>query len=149
MKRAERVNLLYVEFYSYRTDEQNGSLCESSKAILSSILCHSRLVVFVMSAIEEVLWNIFTFYSLNGNPKDPSKLHSMALLKMCKDIMALDQIMTESPITQADLHLIYTSVLRSPSKVPNSCLVIHFQIPHSVVELLLLIESGSQRRKVR
>jgi hypothetical protein len=70
-----------------------------------------------MSAIEEVLWNIFTFYSLNGNPKDPSRLHSMALLKLCKDIMALDQIMTESPITQADLHLIYTSVLRSPLKV--------------------------------
>jgi len=70
-----------------------------------------------MSAIEEVLWNIFTYYSLNGNPKDPSRLHSMALLKMCKDIMALDQIMTEVPITQADLHLIYTSVLKSPSKV--------------------------------
>ena len=70
-----------------------------------------------MSAIEEVLWNIFTFYSLNGNPKDPSRLHSMALLKLCKDIMALDQTMTECPITQADLHLIYTSVLRSPSKV--------------------------------
>eukprot|EP01032_Pedospumella_encystans_P006818 gene6818-8177_t len=69
-----------------------------------------------MAAIEEVLWNIFTFYSLNGNPKDPSRLHSMALLKMCKDIMALDPIMTEIPITQADLHLIYTSVLKSPTK---------------------------------
>lgn len=72
---------------------------------------------WIMSAIEEVLWNIFTFYSLNGNPRDPSRLHSMALLKMCKDIMALDQILTDTPISQADLHLIYTSVLKSPTKV--------------------------------
>jgi hypothetical protein len=74
-----------------------------------------------MSVIEEVLWNIFTFYSLNGNPRDPSRLHSMALLKLCKDVRCLDHMnhmnMVDAPITQADLHLIYTSVLKSNKKV--------------------------------
>jgi len=65
-----------------------------------------------MSAIDEVLWNIFTFYSLNGNPRDPSRLHSMALLKMCRDVRVLDHMMADNPITQADLHLIYTSVIK-------------------------------------
>lgn len=94
-----------------------SSFVKPTQILSYSIYVLSLAILFEMSAIEEVLWNIFTYYSLNGNPKDPSKLHSMGLLKLCKDIMALDQTMTESPITQADLHLIYTSVLRSPSKV--------------------------------
>jgi hypothetical protein len=70
-----------------------------------------------MAAIEEVLWNIFTSYSLNGNPRDPSRLNGSGLLKMCRDVMALDPIMTESPLTQALLDLIYTSEIKSPKKV--------------------------------
>jgi hypothetical protein len=38
-----------------------------------------------MSSIEEILWNVFTFYSLNGNPKDPSRLNGSGLLKVCRD----------------------------------------------------------------
>lgn len=71
-----------------------------------------------MVAIEEILWNVFTFYSLNGNPKDPSKLHSMGLLKFCKDILVMDNTMTEKSITQAELQLIYSSAIKSPEKIP-------------------------------
>lgn len=115
--------------------------------------------------IDEVLWTIFTFYSLNGNPKDPSRLNKTGLLKLCKDgklliirdwcsrqfyfillfissafyhyenissnfchdifdvgsllclVMALDSMMTEKPLIQADLELIYTSEIRNPKKV--------------------------------
>lgn len=70
-----------------------------------------------MSAIEEVLWNIFTSYTLSGNPKDPSRLNGSGLLKFCRDIMVLDPMMTEVPLTKANLDLIYTSEIKSPKKV--------------------------------
>jgi hypothetical protein len=70
-----------------------------------------------MVAIEEILWNIFTFYSLNGNPKDPARIHSNALLRFCKDIMAMDSTMTERALTQAELQLIYAAAIKSPEKV--------------------------------
>lgn len=69
-----------------------------------------------MSSIEEILWNIFTFYSLTANPKDPYRMHYTALLKVCKDIMTMDSTMTEHALTQADLHLIYTGTVSSPTK---------------------------------
>ncbi len=75
-----------------------------------------------MVAIEEILWNIFTYYSLNGNPRDPSRLHSTGLLKFCKDIMTMDNTMTERSLTQAELQLIYTAAIKSPEKV----IYIHF-----------------------
>jgi hypothetical protein len=77
-----------------------------------------------MVAIEEILWNIFTFYSLNGNPKDPSKLHMMSLLKFCKDIMAMDNTMAEVAITQADLQLVYAAAIKSPEKVRKQFLLL-------------------------
>lgn len=70
-----------------------------------------------MVAVEEILWNIFTYYSLNGNPKDPSRLHMMGLVRFCKDIMAMDNTMTEKALTQAELQLIYASAITSPEKV--------------------------------
>lgn len=70
-----------------------------------------------MAAVEEILWNIFTFYSLNGNPKDPSRLQSTALVKLCKDVMIMDNSMTEKPISQPEILLIYTSATKSPEKV--------------------------------
>lgn len=70
-----------------------------------------------MSAIEEVLWNIFTHYSLNGNPKDPSRLHSMGLKKFCADIMVFENLMTESPINLAEMNLIYASTIKNPKRV--------------------------------
>jgi hypothetical protein len=67
-------------------------------------------------SVEEDLWNIFTFYSLHGNQKDPSRLNRSGLFKICKDIMVLDMTMTEKSISQADIDLIFASELKSPEK---------------------------------
>lgn len=70
-----------------------------------------------MPSVEEILWNIFTFYSLNGNPRDPSRLHTTSLVKFCKDIMAMDQSMTEKPLPLPELHLIYTAACKAAESV--------------------------------
>lgn len=70
-----------------------------------------------MGSVEEILWNIFTFYSLNGNPRDPSRLHTTSLVKFCKDIMAMDQSMTEKQLTLADLHLVYAAACKAAESV--------------------------------
>jgi len=64
------------------------------------------------ASIEEELWNIFTYYTMHSNPRDPSKLNSIGLAKFCRDIMVLDQSMTEKPILAADVHLLFTSEIK-------------------------------------
>lgn len=66
-----------------------------------------------MSTIEAELWNIFTHYSLHGSPRDPSRLLGLQFLKLCKDAKVMEPTMTDTPMTQADLHLIVTSVLKN------------------------------------
>lgn len=73
-----------------------------------------------MVAVEEILWNIFTFYTLNGNPKDPSRMHNTALVRFCRDIMVMDSSMTEAALNHADLQLIYTAATKSPEKASSS-----------------------------
>lgn len=70
-----------------------------------------------MGSIEDELWNIFTFYSLHGNPRDPSRINGSVLYRFCRDVLVLDASMTERPISQAELHLLYAAELKSPSKV--------------------------------
>lgn len=79
-----------------------------------------------MVLIEEVLWNIFTYYSLHGNPKDPSRLHSLALLKLCKDVHAMDASMVENALSQQDFQLIYTAILKDPTKKVRASFPTHF-----------------------
>ncbi len=62
--------------------------------------------------MEKDLWNIFTFATLHGNPRDPSRLSSNGLLKICRDAMLFDESMTERATTQAQVHLIFTSELK-------------------------------------
>ena len=57
--------------------------------------------------IEKTVWNIFTYATLHGNPRDPSKLTSTGLLKLCKECRVFDRDMTEKPITSAQVHLIF------------------------------------------
>lgn len=64
-----------------------------------------------MDSVEEELWNIFTYYSLHGNPRDPSKLPCFQFLKLCRDSMVMDHTMTDRPLTQADIQLISTAEL--------------------------------------
>lgn len=70
-------------------------------------------------SIEEELWNIFTFYTLHGNQKDPSRLNRSGMFKVCREIMVMDPTMTERAISQADIDLIFTSQLKSPIKKPH------------------------------
>ena len=74
-----------------------------------------------MSSIETELWNIFTYYTLHSNPRDPSKINGTVMYKFCRDVMVVDASMTEKPITQAELHIIFTSELKHRKKV-SSCL---------------------------
>jgi hypothetical protein len=64
------------------------------------------------SSIEEELWNIFTYYSMHGNPRDPSKMPSMAIVKFCRDIMVSDESMAEKPIIPADVQLLFASEIK-------------------------------------
>lgn len=73
-----------------------------------------------MSSIEEELWNIFTYYALHGNPREPSRLNSSSLHKLCRDVMIMDQTMTEKPITQAGIHLVFTVELKNPARLQSS-----------------------------
>lgn len=76
-----------------------------------------------MSTIQQELWNIFTFYTLHGNPRDPSKMGSIPLAKLCKDMMVFDATMTERPLTQADLNIIFTGEIKKQLKV-GYCIVL-------------------------
>ena len=66
-----------------------------------------------MASIQKELWNIFTHYSLHGNPRDPAKLTSMGFHKFCRDIMISDPTMTERPLSETDVNLVYASELQS------------------------------------
>jgi hypothetical protein len=65
-----------------------------------------------MSTIEVELWNIFTCYTLHGNPRDPSRISETQFLKLCKDSSVMNPAMVDAPLNQATLHLIWTSELK-------------------------------------
>lgn len=61
--------------------------------------------------VEYELWNIYTYYALHGNPRDPAHLTRNSLFKLCKEIMLLEVTMTEKLLTQADLNLLFNAQL--------------------------------------
>mmetsp|Transcript_6826 Transcript_6826/g.6130 ORF Transcript_6826/g.6130 Transcript_6826/m.6130 type:complete len:441 (+) Transcript_6826:27-1349(+) len=69
-----------------------------------------------MTSIEEEIWNIFTYYSMHANPRDPAKLNSVGLYNLCKDTMLLDPTMTERPITKAELYLLFTAEVKKNTR---------------------------------
>jgi hypothetical protein len=64
-----------------------------------------------MATLELELWNIFTYYSLHGNPRDPSRIPETQFLKLCRDSSVMDPSMTDVALDQANLHLIWTSAI--------------------------------------
>jgi len=62
--------------------------------------------------ILEELWNIFTYYSLHGNPKDPSRLATSQFSCFCKDCMIFDPTMTEVSLTKAHVEVIFVGHAR-------------------------------------
>lgn len=73
-----------------------------------------------MGTIEKELWNIFTYYSLHGNTRDPSKLSETQFIKLCKDSAIMDSTMCDVPLNQATLHLLWTSAITSRGKAASS-----------------------------
>jgi hypothetical protein len=75
-----------------------------------------------MSTIEVELWNIFTCYTLHGNPRDPSRVSETQFLKLCKDSSVTNPAMVDVPLNQATLHLIWTSELKVRHATPSHLL---------------------------
>jgi hypothetical protein len=71
-----------------------------------------------MSALDgftlvlEEIWNIFTYYTLHGNPKDPSRLNVSQFSIFCKDSMLFDATMTEVPLNKAQAEVIFVGQAR-------------------------------------
>jgi hypothetical protein len=70
-----------------------------------------------MAAVQQALWNIFTHYSLVGNPRDPEYLKSQQLRKFCEDV----QLFGKRRFTKQDLDVIFVRCVESkgPSSAKN------------------------------
>ncbi len=60
--------------------------------------------------IEQTVWHIYTYATLHGNPRDPARMTSTALYKLCKECRVFDRCMVDKPLTPAQLHLIFAQV---------------------------------------
>jgi len=58
-----------------------------------------------LPARAQELWNIFTFYTLHGNPLDPEHIRASQFVKLAKDT----QIVGASGLTEADVNVVYTA----------------------------------------
>ena len=47
-----------------------------------------------MASVEQELWNIFTFYTLHGNPQYPDLLKASQFVKLAKDCQMLRRNVT-------------------------------------------------------
>ena len=89
-----------------------------------------------MAGIREELWNIFTYYTLHGNPRDPSRINSMQFLKLCRESMLFDPSMVEEPLTQSIFHVLLTAALKKKGKVFNIVILFYIIISIFYVETL-------------
>ena len=62
-----------------------------------------------MSTVEQELWNIFTFYTLHGNPMYPDLLKASQFVKMAREcnIIKPGQKTDSLGVTQADVNVVY------------------------------------------
>lgn len=59
------------------------------------------------ASVEQELWNIFTYYTLHGNPLDPNFIQSSQFLKFCRKCKIFDtNNLAHRPLTPAQLTLI-------------------------------------------
>ncbi|CAN0211359.1 unnamed protein product, partial [Scytosiphon promiscuus] len=84
-----------------------------------------------MSGVEEELWNIFTFYTLRGNPLDLTGLSVTQFLRLARDCHIVDEghhlRRTNSGLGPAAVNLAFASIIRRREKVmcKNSANVRH------------------------
>ncbi|CAN0146605.1 unnamed protein product, partial [Discosporangium mesarthrocarpum] len=104
-----------------------------------------------MSDVEQELWNIFTFYTLHGNPLDLANLSITNLLRLARDC----QITHGSPrhshakgggrrLSQADVHLVYASILQRREKVNDHST--HTKTSEQAAELCSRYVEGYNKR---
>ncbi len=57
------------------------------------------------------MWNIFTFYTLHGNPLDPEHIRASQFVKLAKDTQIVGSSLHSSGpmLTEADINVIYTA----------------------------------------
>jgi len=66
--------------------------------------------------IERCVWNIYTFATLHGNPRDPSRLTSTGLQKLCRECRLHDACLVETPITPSQIHLIFAQEAKAATQ---------------------------------
>ena len=69
-----------------------------------------------MSSVEEELWNIFTFYALHGNARDPEHLKLQQFVRFCTDCDILKRRPGVHPLKQADINLVFTAEIKSKTR---------------------------------
>ncbi|CAM9694499.1 unnamed protein product [Ectocarpus sp. 6 AP-2014] len=72
-----------------------------------------------MNGVDDELWNIFTFYSLRGNPLDPTRLSVNQFLRLARDCQIVNGGDTASNggLRAAEANLAFASVIRGRTKV--------------------------------
>jgi hypothetical protein len=66
--------------------------------------------------IERCVWNIYTHATLHGNPRDPSRLTSSGLQKLCRECRLYDMSLVEVPITPSQIHLIFAQEAKAATE---------------------------------
>ena len=64
-----------------------------------------------LAARAQELWNIFTFYTLHGNPLDPEHIRASQFVKLAKDTQIVGSVLSEAnpPLTEADINVVYAA----------------------------------------
>jgi hypothetical protein len=68
-------------------------------------------------SVELELWNIFTYYTLHGNPQDPEHLKCNQFVRLAKDADILGRRNSRlNNVAQADVELSFKAAIRSKSR---------------------------------
>ena len=59
------------------------------------------------STVEQELWNIFTFYTLHGNPMYPDLLKASQFVKLSRECNIIKSKGRGNGVTQADVNVVY------------------------------------------
>ena len=65
-----------------------------------------------MGSVEQELWNIFTYYTLHGNPMYPDLLKASQFVKLCRDCRIVRSIDNPKGVTTAIANVVYTAEVK-------------------------------------
>lgn len=68
-----------------------------------------------MASVENEIWNIFTFYTLHGNPLDPEHIRCTQFVKLARDCQIVGTTLSEAdpPLLEADIQVAYTAEVKN------------------------------------